>query len=276
MGLTQSTYPDANVKKYTDNEIKQNIRNLFNNNKMNNFSEASYSIKDLENIVVSDTSMNQYGNQQNDQLGGNVKFNSFKNRHLQHNIQEYINTLQRGGNPNDIDLQELTKLSELSEFQKIKEFLVNGANQTGGNNDNDNDINDIINSISSHTHKMTLFEAMRGGAIIKSEDSETDDDDLDLDTDDDDNDDDDNDDNDDNDDDDDDDDDSDEDKTNKKKNKKDSDISSTSSESVKNADFSETSYSQKNNSSELRIIPFYSSSESANAYEHPYVKNRFN
>ena len=77
MGLTQSTdKKNPENKKYSDEDIKNNINQLFNNNKLNAFSEASYSIKDLENIVVSDTPMVQ-PLQQNNQLGGggNKKFN---------------------------------------------------------------------------------------------------------------------------------------------------------------------------------------------------------
>jgi len=283
MGLAQSTVPDTpkiGVKKYTDSEIRQNIQNLFNNNKMNNFSEASYSIKDLDNVDISDMQENQFNAYQ--QGGDNIKFKSSKNRHLKHNIDNYIKSLQQGGNPNN-DNQSYREISDLSEFQKIKEFLINDANndQTGGNYD---DIDAIINSISSpvNKHKMTLFEAMRGGAAEKSDDDE-DDDDLDLEGDDDD--DEDEDENSDDEDEDDNDEDSetetdtdtDKNKKNKKKNKADSsEISDTSDATIKDDNFSETSYSNVDVSSGLNIIPFYSSTDSANANEHPYTKNRFN
>src|SRR3990172_5591393 len=87
-------------KKYTDAEIRTNINQLFNNGISNNFSEASYSIKDLENIVVSDIPFNLPT--QDDYLtapqnGGHIKFNSSKNRHMRHNLNEYINNIQKGG-----------------------------------------------------------------------------------------------------------------------------------------------------------------------------------
>ena len=68
MGFTTSvtTYQQP-ARKYTDADIKKNIDELFNNAKTNNFSEASYSINDLDNIVITDV--------QGTQSGG-IKFNS--------------------------------------------------------------------------------------------------------------------------------------------------------------------------------------------------------
>jgi len=285
MGLTQSTENTGPVKKYTDNEIRNNIQNLFNNNRENNFSEASYSIKDLENMVVSDTQLFQGSNANNQQqlqvqqLGGsNIKFNSSKNRHLMHNIQDYINTLQSGGNPNNQETHQ--EISDLSEFQKIKDFLLNDIEnkQSGGNAES------ILDSLSSPSNKMTLVDALRkitlsggakGGADDDEDDEDDEDDDLDLEGKDD--------------------DDEDEDEepdvvsstsslekksesvsdvsAQSDENPKQESISATSDAPVNSGKFSDTSYSQKVES-ELNIVPFYSSSESDN--KHPYTKNRFN
>lgn len=106
MGSSQSTN-NTEINKYTDAEIQQNLTKLFNTNR-NNFSEASFPIENLT---------------EGQQGGSNIKFNSSKNRHLKHNI----NDLQEGGDNANFE-------SEQSEFAKIKEFLLKEAsnNQTGG------------------------------------------------------------------------------------------------------------------------------------------------
>ena len=316
MGLTQSTgsnRSNPSIKKYTDGEIKKNIQNLFNNNKRNNFSEATYSMKDLNNISETHTnfdlqnSHNLYPQNQLHGGGNHIKFNSSKNRHLKYNIDEYINKLQ-GGNPGaHLSSQNI---SELSEFDKIKEFLINDITngQAGGNNDFDSLFNSLSStSINNQTQnkKMSLLDAinMMGGA--KASDDETSDDDLILDDDSDDDiddiDDENDGDDDENDENDDDNDESDENKlpsdsdtpiNSKLSSQSSSEISTTSDKPIKkNIKFSETSFSNSSNnynkkfsttsdidenSSELNILPFYSSTDSVTMNEHPYIKRRFN
>ncbi len=173
MGLTQSA-SDNVAKKYTDAEIRQNIQKLFVNNRENNFSEASYSIRDLENMVVSDGPFFQSNNAA--QLGGqlnNIKFKSSKNRHLNHNINEYISMFQKGGNVyENTENTENTEnsennyhgLSNISEFQKIKEFLVNDNSINSINSQNGGQqFGTIIDSVSSvsHNNKLTFFDALK-------------------------------------------------------------------------------------------------------------------
>lgn len=304
MGLTQSTNKQINDKPqiYTDAEIKKNVNNLFLNNKGNSayaFDEASYSFAELNNMVLSDTPLfaaqleggTFYSSLNMDTTG--KKFKSSKNRHLQHNITSLI-----GGEMNDFD-------NDNSELQKMKNFLI-GDNNFDDNKFDDNygdDENysegnyDYMNSeqppkkpivsLLSVFHKMAQ---QKGGAIDSSDESEstdisdTTDSTMDFI--------------------------SDSEEGNFKintlpRNTKEKDsISTTSSESVYGPTPSETSYdkmlfnnSPKNEilsdvvssssplvissdgdistqSSELNIVPFYSSSESDMV--HPYVKNRFN
>lgn len=284
MGSSQSTSDKRHLsKKYTDNEIKQNIQRLFNNNRENNFSEYSFSAKDLENIIVSDDFNKP-------QLGGvnvnNVKFASSKKRHLNHNIDEYIDMIQNGGhNENDNEYHEL---SEMSEFKNIREFLRKDMGLQGGG---DYNVNSYIDSVSftEDKKKLTLYailqDIMHSGGAKDDDSDDIDEDDEDNDHDDVDHEDDDNEDDDDNENEDVDDDEleatlGDKDTIN------DSSISSVSSFVPSYSGMSPTSYSESsvnrrstsshsNASSELNIVPFYSSDESENMV-HPYVKNRFN
>lgn len=247
MGLTQSI-PDTTRKTYTHNDIKDNVQKLFSNNRKNNLSEASGSIKNLDNVQVSVVEFNKPLN------GGHMKFNSSKNRHLNHDINEFLEGLQKGGN-------NMEPISDLSELQKIKDFLLdmdNGSQAGGGI---------LSTEMSACSPQLTLFGAlqkisMNGGADdeesssldFDDNDSEEKKDDID-DADDDD-----------------DDEDVDDDVVDG-----DEDISSTSDKPInENEKFSETSYSSNkpNDSSELNILPFYSSSDTEN-FKHPYNKNRF-
>src|SRR5208283_959761 len=81
MGNNSSTHTQ-NIKKnkYSDEEIKQNIRQLFENNKYN-FVETSFSFN--EPLDVSPENINT----QNMGGGSKKKFKSSKNRHLTHNIE---------------------------------------------------------------------------------------------------------------------------------------------------------------------------------------------
>ena len=287
MGSTQST-SDNTAKKYTDAEIRQNIQKLFTNNRENNFSEASYSIRDLENMVVSDGPFNQSNNMEHLQLGGdlsNIKFKSSKNRHLTHDIDAYLNMYQKGGNAENSE-HEYLDLSSVSEFKKIKDFLVTDNNINNINNINNQNggeqFDAFIDSVSSiQQNKLTFFDALKqitqnGGVDISDDDDDMygDSDDMDDDnvymddgitTS------------------------SSDNSSYNKITSSNSTFSTTSSMMPKySGNFSETSYSQSNTnnasntstsysnnaSSELNIVPFYSSSESD--MRHPYTKNRFN
>ena len=240
------------TKKYTDAEIRANINQLFSSGISNNFSEASYSIKDLENIVVSDIPFNlpppdDYLVASQPLTGGNIKFNSSKNRHLRHNIDDYVNGIQKGG-----EGEKYEEISDISEFQKIKEYLINDMknNQTGGHFDDDSF--NIIGSPASESEnksKMTFLNAMIGGFIGGVDPEDDDDDGLEF--------------------------------------EEDgpelevpeiqepaAEISPTSSEEKGVGEYSETSYDNNNQSSELHILPFYSSDSSIN--KNPYTKNRMN
>jgi len=242
MGLTQSTQ-DTTPKIYTDNEIKTNIQKLFSNNRKNNLSEASGSIRNLDDIKVSAMESNKLHG------GSHIKFNSSKNRHLAHNLDEFLQNCQDGGN------YDMEPISELSELNKIKDFLIN-MNE-------DKQIGGALTTESEYQPKMRLFDvlkqiSMNGGAKEESDSDE----DLDFDE---------------NDSDEKKDDDMDEDEDDEEDND-DGDISSTSDKPInENEKFSETSYStkQSDSASELNILPFYSSSDTDN-FKHPYNKNRFN
>lgn len=278
MGFTTSvtTYQQP-ARKYTDADIKKNIDELFNNAKTNNFSEASYSINDLDNIVITDV--------QGSQSGG-IKFNSSMKRYLRHNIDK----IQQGGN------NSLEEISDMSEFQRIKEFLVNDMknHQTGG----DFDVDDIVSTATigspQNQNLVNFLSALKGGNDNDLEDDE-DIDEVDLEDDEDadeaelENDED-------ADDDafeDEEDDISDDKNGSKKKSDKksrkvenfDEDKQKEEKEDCKSVEISETSEdgiirnpeehsatSFVDKSSELNILPFYSSDSSIN--KHPYIKNR--
>lgn len=115
--------PQNTRKKYTDNEIKQNIKQLFDKNR-HNVAETSYSL---------DETLNVSSNKNEGHIGG-VKFQSSKNRHLKHNINEYVENLQKqyGGQDNSNNQNDN---NELFEFNKIKEYLLNDLEnneQNGG------------------------------------------------------------------------------------------------------------------------------------------------
>lgn len=283
MGLTQSNsnaYLQKNEKKYSDEDIKNNIIQLFKNNKDNMLSEASYTVRDLGDLVVSDTE-NKMQYKENKLIGGSSKtFNPDKKRYLQYDIDKLINNLQQGGSL-DLNGDDYREISDMSEFEKIKNILMNNqtgqSNQNGGNIDIDNDFESLIKSIASpvttEDNKFNFLDILKGGAnreddeeetIEFDEDDEDDDDGNDEEIDDDDNDDDDEEIEDD------DDDDletleSDDDDTQKNKDKRKSLDSDND-----NQEFSETSV----RTSDLNIVPFYSSD--ASSEKHPYVKNRFN
>lgn len=271
MGLTTSTTAyQQPARKYTDADIRKNIDELFNNAKTSNFSEVSYSINDLDNVIISDVSQN-----------GGIKFNSSQKRYLRHNIKE--DNFQFGGN------DSLDEISDMSEFKRIKEYLINDMknNQTGG----DFDVDDMGSSASiasnSNPNLIKFLNALKGGenddfdeedeALDEDEDIDEevleDDEEIDADELDDDE-------------------ESpkkksenqkkdknarkeedfDEDKKESSEEQAEEEISETSEDGVirNPEEYSATSFIEK--SSELNILPFYSSDSSIN--KHPYIKNR--
>lgn len=272
MGLTESNPKQVQVKKYTDNEIKDNISRLFKDNRKNNFTEASMSMRDLDNAVISDDNQH-YQN-------GGKKFRSSKNRHLKYNIEDYISSLQLGGNPID----DHKEISEASEFKKIRDFLIKDVKQNGGNlkeiseasefkkirdyltkdvqSGGDIDIEALINGmgspISSDKRQLTLANVLVGGELDDDnddeEESENDFDDNFEDSD----------------------------EENIENIEDDSDEESKDEneneddpENKKKETFSETSLSK---SPELNnLLPFYSTdNDDSDEKKHPYIKNRFN
>lgn len=274
MGLTQSN-PET-TKTYTNTDIKKKLELLFHTNRNSGVSAMSHSPKNLDNVVVSSPQFDNNMNQINmapspmTHMGGtHIKFNSSKNRHLLHNIQNYIDGYQNCDNRQSGGNNPSEPLSELSELQKIKDFLlsmdkdVSGVEaQNGGNYDSP-----IMSPQSDNNNKLTLFDvlkqiSMKGGADDSDEESES----LSFNEG----------------------DSSQEDKKddeNESEDDEDNDedgISSTSDKSInEHGKFSETSYSstkQNDVSSDLNVLPFYSSSEAPwqEQLNHPYVKNRFN
>ena len=265
MGMATSTLEVQDIKKYTSAEIDDNLKKLFKNNGgAGSYSEASQTIGFRFN--------------ENELLTGGVntaiKFNSSKNRHLRHNIEQFLNKVQTGGNQDNKQ-----ELDEQSEFAKIKEYLIKENQEVqdiqdvqagGAIQESDYEaissisgFNDFINTLSQsgggETKKYaSLASVLRSGQLggdrednldIEEKEEEEkevkDDSDEDLE----------------------DLDDSDD---------LDEDISSTSNEEVdiETANISPTSNQEGSASSGLNIIPFYSSSESSHAK--PYTKNRLN
>ncbi|ARF11830.1 hypothetical protein Klosneuvirus_2_266 [Klosneuvirus KNV1] len=267
MGLTTSTvtYQKPAIK-YTDADIRKNIDELFNNAKTNNFSEASYSINDLDNIIISDVPQN-----------GGIKFNSSQKRYLRHKIDG--NNFQLGGN------ESLEEISDMSEFKRIKEYLINDMknNQTGGDYDVDDIVSSATNASNSNQNIIKFLSALKGGndddldEETLEDDEDADDEALEEAFEEDDEDDDD-------------DEEALEDVESPKKIKKvkkerkeenfsedkeepaEVEISETSENGIirNPEEYSATSFVEK--SSELNILPFYSSDSSIN--KHPYIKNR--
>jgi len=287
MGLTQSA-PKA-TRKYSDYEIKQNINNLFRTNK-SNFSEASYSLN-LDNVRTIENNLAY--NDQNIQMGGKIKFNPSQKRYLKYDIDEYLKRIQMGGNSNN-DAQYVS-MSEPEEFNKLRDFLMSGNQQTGGNYELYS-TDASINQNNANKFFRALFQMNQYGGDDSMSDEEKDgeedeDEESDIESESD---------NDEKEDDEDDEDDEDEeddeageadidmeavDKTEEtketketkenKKNIEETGLSSTSSAAIgPMKSWSSTSYSQStsNKSSDLNIIPFYSTDSSA---QHPYVRNRF-
>jgi len=143
-------------KRYTNSEIKQNIQQLFLKNK-NNLVDTSYTFN--EEFDVSNVD-NQY-------VGGtshkSIKFRSSKNRHLRHNIENYVEKLQKqyGGNENNGEAD----LKELSEFNKIKQYLLDDLknDHTGGSNLSSELSNMSFSTSTPSNNNMSLFNMLIGG-----------------------------------------------------------------------------------------------------------------
>jgi len=150
MGQNTSVQETPDVRKYTSAEIETNLKRLFKNNINNNFSEASQSF----NVNFTELDQALVG-------GYNIKFKSSKNRHLNHNIDEFIKKIQSGGD---------APISEQSEFAKIKEFLLKEANVNliGGAIEEDGINYESISSISGFDEfKNTLSQTQEGGGKRK-------------------------------------------------------------------------------------------------------------
>jgi hypothetical protein len=166
-----------NARKYTDAEIKQNIQILFNKNK-NNLVESSYS---LGTSIEPSSTMNNFVEQENvAAIGGanrnSIKFQSSKNRHLRHDIEGYVRQLQAqyGGQFTEDGNMNINN-NDLVEFNKIKDYLLNDLNdeqneQLGGNMTSDlsnfsfsseDDDQDVPNNKS-------LFDVLIGGKLKRN------------------------------------------------------------------------------------------------------------
>lgn len=161
------------ARKYTDNEIKQNIKVLFDKNR-NNYVETSYSlggssnssseINNKNNTQTSDMSMDlsTTTNVEHNSIGGSninlIKFQSSKNRHLRHDIERYVENLQKqygGGNEHNDDVIE---------FNKIKDYLINDLNkeQDGGYGTSDLS-NFSFSSEEEVLNNKSIFHVLSGG-----------------------------------------------------------------------------------------------------------------
>ncbi len=160
MGNSPSAQTNNNNRGHTNSEIKQNIQQLFNLNK-NNFVNTSYSLD--ESIIVTPES----------QVGGNnfdaIRFQSSKNRHLRHNIEDYVEQLQKqyGGENNEQNENANAK----SEFDKIKQYLLNDLhNEQNGGNDNveSTQLSNMSYSITTPKNNDFSFLNMLGGVKNQS------------------------------------------------------------------------------------------------------------
>jgi hypothetical protein len=277
MGASQSNTYNQNVqeKTYTEGEIRDRINQLFLSNKNNPFSESS--------IATMNTVLDLESTAYTDQFGGNAyvpNVNVVPRRHRYDNydIDGYLRQLiQQGGqNENEGGYEQI---SELSEFDRIRDYLkadiakTNGDNQVGGNNmEFSSELNmPSPTSINSNEVNFNILDALRGGADrepsedsndvkdsddVEDSDAQPTDDDTETDivtdiSDD------------------------SEKKEKKDKKKKEDDTDEEKTEEEKINSYSETSFSSK--SSDINILPFYSTSSSSNnSFKHPYVKNRFN
>ena len=274
MGLTNSTQRE--FKKYSDDDIKKNILNMCQGALSHNLNDKiTESIKGFYNLdVVSDElpldKTDQIHNNPVEtvlqkleapvaeiiQPGGNIKFKSDKQRYLRHNINDYLANIQAGGNVGNDQYQDI---SDKSEFEKIRNYLMNDIMNTsnipspanasnkpqfGGNlflNEDDDfpNFNSDIGNDTRPTLSRALLDIMKEEDVNKDtlDDEESEDPNMVIESD---------------------------------------ELSETSEmvNDVAHPQFSDTSYITGGDSSELHILPFYSSDTASN--QHPYIKSRFN
>lgn len=152
---TQNQQKNITERRYTDNEIKQNMKLLFELNK-NNLAETSMSLNaPLELSPTNNGNNNFHG-------GAKKKFQSKKNRHLAHNIEEYVENFQKhyGGNNN-----------EINEFNRIKEYLINDMNGGGFENSSDMSMN---SNFADENKTYSLFNMLNGGKFNVNSNNSTD------------------------------------------------------------------------------------------------------
>lgn len=249
MGLTASTQRTVDNYKIDENpndtQIRDNIMRLFNENSTHNLSAVSASLKDINNFT------------DNISTGGlnNVVFNPVQKRYLDHNIQDYLNNLQLNGldnlsggkNTNSENYYQT--ISETSEFNKIRGYLLKDINgQSGGNSRKHMTLaSTLLDMIPNESNLEDFDDSDVSDEFIDDElddeelnDEELDDEELDDDLD---------------------------------IGNETSDNFIVNSASPSGGKYSDTSY-DNNASSELNILPFYSTDSSIN--KHPYVASRFN
>ena len=252
MGNT-NTQSNKTPVKISDDQIRQNINNLFKNNKAN----------DIASSPLQTLNFNSNLNEPNSfQFGG-----SKRNRYLQYE-QELNNIFQRGGNNNEEGDQ---LISELSEFDRIKHMLQNGGSYNSYVAHNQFDLPNVLPETPVEPVKSNIASFFKLLHNIKQSgggNNGNDNDDFGNDN----NDNNDNDNNNNND-------------TNDNNNDNDNNTSSINSDkedsedsensgTVKSDEFSETSYYSE---SDINVALFYSTtSDTDNLPSHPYIKNRFN
>jgi hypothetical protein len=142
-------------KKYTDYEIKQNMKVLFDNNKHNPV-ETSYSLGgNLEVTTEKKASVGGYKK---------IKFESSRNRHLKHNIDSFLQQQNGGGRKKQNE-------DVLNNFNMIKEYLMNDLDsnleeQYGGNDSDTGSFSfssELSDSSNDTKNNFSVFKAMMGG-----------------------------------------------------------------------------------------------------------------
>jgi len=142
-------------RKFTDTEIKKNMRVLFENNKHNPV-ETSYSLG--ENLEVS--------TEKKASIGGynKIKFESSRNRHLTHNMDAFLKQQNGGGRKRQNE-------DVLNNFNKIKDYLMNDLDssmkeeQYGGNFSDAGSFSFSFDSSDDSQNNFSFFGALMGGNV---------------------------------------------------------------------------------------------------------------
>jgi hypothetical protein len=253
MGLTSST-PVNNHRSAppTEADVRSAINNLFSSHRGNPMSDGSIGTINFNQVEeVKPTSTQTVASNTN---GRPAKYPKY--------YVDFDKVIQNGGIVTEgVDSEQYGKISEFSEFERIKQHLLKNMgkdNQFGGSSGfgNDADLTKLFEEAVSETTEPQLMKlknlknflyVLKGG-----ENDEKDEDDLDDDED-----------------------------------KEDVDSSSSSSSSedddgeddeiTEDAGFNNYSENSQNKSSDINILPFYSTSSSSDySFKHPYIKNRFN